>query len=95
MKKPGSWSHAFWVMKDETLVKKILPGQFWNTDEPEEKRINNYTGNYKPFALHANAINHVLPQKLPVADLHSEVCEKKSIMFNVSEPIRLAVRKIS
>ena len=51
MKKPGSWSHTFWVMKDETLVKKILPGQFWNTDEPEEKRINNYTGNYKAFCV--------------------------------------------
>ena len=37
-------------------------------------------------------INHVLPQNHSVVDLNSEVCEKKSITFSVSEPIRLAAR---
>ena len=95
MKKPGSWSHTFWVMKDETLVKKFCQA---NSGIPTSRRRKESTTTQvitKLSALHANAINHVLPQKLPVADLHSEVCEKKSIMFNVSEPIRLAVRKIS
>ena len=40
-------------------------------------------------------INHVLPQKISVVDLNSEVRENESITLNVSEPIRLVAGKKS
>ena len=38
-------------------------------------------------------LNHVLPQKPSVMDLNSEVCEIPDI--DVSEPIRLAAKKVA
>ena len=38
MKKTRSWSHVFWVTNDETLVKKLFPVLYWNTNEKEENK---------------------------------------------------------